>query len=48
VKPFIEKSFELLEADAFEVVVAEAEPLRNNAGPNEHAFVERFNEMMGF
>jgi uncharacterized oxidoreductase len=48
VKPFIEKSFELLEADAFEVVVAEAEPLRNNAGPNEHAFVEQFNEMMGF
>jgi len=47
IKPFIEQSFKILETDAFEVVVTEAEPLRNNAGPNEHAFVEQLNEMMG-
>ena len=47
-KPFIEQTFEQLATDAPEVLVKDAEALRNNAGPQEHAFVTQLNEMMGF
>jgi len=46
-KEFIEKTFKILETDAYEVAVIGADALRNNAGPSEHAFVEQFNKMMG-
>jgi uncharacterized oxidoreductase len=46
-KTFIEKTFKILETDAYEVAVTGADALRNNVGPNEHTFVEQFNEMMG-
>ena len=43
---FIEETMRILETDADEVVVERARPLRNNAGPNEAAFVTEFNDMM--
>ncbi|ANB72411.1 short-chain dehydrogenase [Paraburkholderia phytofirmans OLGA172] len=43
---FIAETMELLESATTEVVVATAKPLRDNAGPNEHAFVEQFNQFI--
>jgi uncharacterized oxidoreductase len=36
----------LLETATTEVVVDVAKPLRDNVGPNEHAFVEQFNQFI--
>jgi uncharacterized oxidoreductase len=43
---FIEETMRILGTDAEEVLVVRAKPLRNNAGPNEAAFVTQFNDMM--
>jgi len=43
---FIEETIKVLGSDADEVLVEVAKPLRNNAGPAEHAFVTQFNDMM--
>jgi uncharacterized oxidoreductase len=43
---FIEETMQVLGTDAEEVLVDRAKPLRNNAGPNEAAFVNEFNDMM--
>ena len=43
---FIAETLTLLGTDADEILVERVKPLRNNAGPNEHAFVKQFNEMM--
>ena len=43
---FIDETMRVLGTDAEEVVVERAKPLRNNAGPNEAAFVNQFNDMM--
>lgn len=43
---FIRDVMGRLEADATEIVVDQAAPLRANPGVNEHAFVNRFNDMM--
>jgi uncharacterized oxidoreductase len=43
---FIEETMRVLGTDAEEVLVERAKPLRNNAGPNEAAFVTQFNDMM--
>jgi uncharacterized oxidoreductase len=43
---FIAETMAALATDADEVLVEGAKPLRNNAGPREHAFVNQFNEMM--
>ncbi len=43
---FIAETIKLLGTDAQEVLVERAKPLRNNAGPNEGAFVTQFNDMM--
>ena len=43
---FIEETMRVLGTDAEEVLVERAKPLRNNAGPNEAAFVNQFNDMM--
>jgi uncharacterized oxidoreductase len=40
---FIEGTIAALGGDAEEVLVEEARALRNNPGPNEHAFVNQFN-----
>ncbi len=40
---FIEATMQVLGTDADEVLVEQARPLRNNAGPNEAAFVTQFN-----
>ena len=37
---------QVLGTDAEEVLVEQAKPLRNNAGPSEGAFVAEFNDMM--
>jgi uncharacterized oxidoreductase len=42
---FIEETVRVLGTDAHEVLVERAKPLRNNAGPNEAAFVTEFNDM---
>jgi uncharacterized oxidoreductase len=42
--PFIEQTMRELGTDADEAVVEVARPLRNNAGPNEAAFVTQFND----
>ena len=36
----------MLGSDANEIVVAGAKPMRGNAGPAEHAFVDAFNAHM--
>jgi len=36
----------LLAASRFQVIVEAAKPMRENAGPNEHAFVEQFNQFV--
>lgn len=43
---FITETMKLLETATTEVVVDVAKPLRDNAGPNEHAFVEQFNQFI--
>ena len=43
---FIAETIERLETATTEVVVEVAQPLRNNAGPNEHAFVDQFNQAL--
>ena len=43
---FIDETVQILGTDAEEVLVERAKPLRNNAGPNETAFVNQFNDMM--
>ena len=42
---FIEETMRVLGTDTDEVLVERAKPLRNNAGPNEAAFVTEFNDM---
>jgi uncharacterized oxidoreductase len=42
---FIDETMRILGTDAEEVLVERAKPLRNNAGPNEAAFVHQFNDM---
>jgi uncharacterized oxidoreductase len=42
---FIEETVRVLGTDTDEVLVERAKPLRNNAGPNEAAFVTEFNDM---
>jgi uncharacterized oxidoreductase len=43
---FIEETMQVLGTAAEEVLVERAKPIRNNAGPDEAAFVMRFNDMM--
>ena len=42
---FIDETMRILGTDAEEVLVERAKALRNNAGPNEAAFVHHFNDM---
>ncbi|MCU9955584.1 SDR family NAD(P)-dependent oxidoreductase [Burkholderia sp. BKH01] len=46
VDAFVAETLVLLETATTEVVVDAARPLRDNAGPNEHAFVEQFNQFI--
>ncbi|WGY66953.1 SDR family NAD(P)-dependent oxidoreductase [Burkholderia cepacia] len=46
VDAFIAETLTLLETATTEVVVEAGKPLRDNAGPNEHAFVEQFNQFI--
>jgi uncharacterized oxidoreductase len=41
---FLMETMEVLETDADEIMVARAKFLRDQAGPNESAFVNTFNE----
>jgi uncharacterized oxidoreductase len=43
---FIDEAIGVLGTDANEIVVAAAKPLRDNAGPAEHGFVDAFNAQM--
>jgi uncharacterized oxidoreductase len=43
---FIDETIAALGTDADEILVDVAKPLRNNAGPGEHAFVDGFNSQM--
>ena len=43
---FIAESIKLLGTDADEILVERVKPLRNNAGPNEAAFFNKFQEML--
>ncbi|KAA0073954.1 SDR family NAD(P)-dependent oxidoreductase [Tardiphaga sp. P9-11] len=43
---FIGQTMAGLATDAFEVVVESARKMRDNAGPNEHAWVNQFNEYL--
>src|SRR6267154_2362140 len=43
---FIDETMRVLATDTEEVLVERAKPLRNNAGPDEAAFVIQFNNMM--
>jgi uncharacterized oxidoreductase len=43
---FIAEALEVLRTDADEILVEAAKPLRDNAGPNEHALVNGFNAQM--
>jgi uncharacterized oxidoreductase len=43
---FIAETMAALETASTEVLVNAARPLRDNAGPNEHAFVDQFNQMV--
>jgi uncharacterized oxidoreductase len=45
-KDFIEETMKLLGTDAKEIVVEQAQPFRNNPGPNENALVTQFNDSM--
>jgi uncharacterized oxidoreductase len=44
--PYIEQTMKLLGTDADEILVERVLPLRNNAGPNEAAFVNKFNDII--
>jgi len=46
VDAFVAETLALLETATTEVVVEAAKPLRDNAGPNEHAFVDEFNRFL--
>jgi uncharacterized oxidoreductase len=46
VAEFIEETIRVLGTDVNEVLVERAKPLRNNPGPNEGAFVTKFNDLM--
>ncbi|WP_321820364.1 MULTISPECIES: SDR family oxidoreductase [unclassified Burkholderia] len=46
VDAFVAETLALLETATTEVVVEAAKPLRDNAGPNEHAFVGEFNRFV--
>lgn len=41
---FIAETLELLGTDADEIVVEGAKAMQDNAGPNEHALVDGFNQ----
>ena len=41
---FVEETMRVLGTDADEVLVEQAKPLRNNAGPHETALVTQFND----
>ncbi|MDE1154104.1 MAG: SDR family NAD(P)-dependent oxidoreductase [Acidobacteriaceae bacterium] len=43
---YIAETMQLLNSGAEEVLVERVKPLRNNAGPNEAAFVQQFNDLM--
>lgn len=43
---FIDETMKLLRTDADEIVVDGAKALRDNAGPNEHALVDGFNQQL--
>ena len=43
---FIAEMMTLLETATTEVIVDAAKPLRDNAGPNEHALVEQLNQFI--
>jgi uncharacterized oxidoreductase len=43
---FIAESMKLLGTDADEILVERVKPLRNNAGPNENAFFNKFQEII--
>ncbi|NIE66355.1 SDR family NAD(P)-dependent oxidoreductase [Burkholderia sp. Ax-1719] len=43
---FIAETLQRLETATHEVIVEAAKPMRDNAGPNEHAFVEQFNQFV--
>ena len=43
---FIDETMRVLGTDAEEVLVERAKPLRNNTGPGEAGFVNKFNDMM--
>lgn len=43
---YIRETMTLLETDADEILVERVKPLRNNAGPAEHAFVKKFNDTL--
>jgi len=45
-KEFIDETIQVLGTDADEVLVERVKMLRNNAGPNEHEFVNQLNDMM--
>jgi uncharacterized oxidoreductase len=45
-KDFVEETMKLLATDAKEIVVRQAQPFRNNPGPNESALVTQFNDSM--
>ncbi|RFU44818.1 SDR family oxidoreductase [Paraburkholderia sp. DHOC27] len=44
---FIHETMQVLDTDADEILVEVAKPMRDNAGPHEHAFVNGFNAQMG-
>lgn len=46
VDAFVAETLKLLETATTEVVVEAGKPLRDNAGPNEHTFVEQFNQFI--
>ena len=43
---FISESMKLFGTDADEILVERVKVLRNNAGPNEHAFFNKFQEII--
>ena len=45
-KDYIEETMQVLGTDANEVMTERVGMLRNNAGPNEEAFFNKFNDMM--
>jgi uncharacterized oxidoreductase len=43
---YLRETVALLETDRDEILVERVKPQRNNAGPNEHAFVDSFNDRL--